>query len=117
MRMAGRGIERRVHRNGVVEFDDPDTGRHVAMTEGMTVETGGNDAIAIVSVATVITCGSCLRRWMTPVADYSQGWSSCPHCRTNLFMPPVYSAPADGEDGTAVLLPLRGHEFPPPEET
>jgi hypothetical protein len=54
---------------------------------------------------------------MTPVADYSQGWSSCPHCRTNLFMPPVYSAPADGEDGTAVLLPLRGHEFPPPEET
>jgi hypothetical protein len=117
MRMAGRGIEKRVHRNGVVEFDDPDTGRHVVMMEGLTVESGDDDALAVVSVATVITCGSCLRRWMTPIADYRQGWGSCPHCGVNLFMPPVYATPADDESGTAVVLTLCGHEFPPPEKT
>jgi len=117
MRMAGRGVERRIHRNGVVEFDDPDTGRHVVMMEGMTVESGDDDALAVVSVATVITCGSCLKRWMTPIADYRQGWSTCPHCGANLFMPAVYSAPANGENGAEVVLPLRGHDFPPPKET
>jgi len=113
--MAGRGVERRIHRNGVVEFDDPDTGRHVVMMEGMTVESGDNDALAVVSVATVITCGSCLRRWMTPIAEYRHGWNACPHCAANLFMPPIYGDRSDGADQERVVLPLHGHEFPPPE--
>ncbi|MGQ0384390.1 MAG: hypothetical protein ACT4UP_06900 [Gammaproteobacteria bacterium] len=114
--MAGSGVERRIHRNGVVEFDDPDTGRHVVMMEGLTVESGDNDALAVVSVATVITCGSCLKRWMTPIADYRQGWNPCPHCAANLFMPPIYCDGPDGADKDRVVLPLRGHEFPPNED-
>ena len=110
--MAARGIERRIHRNGVVEFDDPDTGRHVLMMDGFTVESGNNDALAVVSVASVITCGSCFRRWMTPIADYHHGWSSCTHCGANLFLPPVYSTGFNGQAGTKSLLPLCGHDFP-----
>ncbi|MBX3702735.1 MAG: hypothetical protein KF822_03060 [Steroidobacteraceae bacterium] len=102
-----------IHRNGMVEFDDPDTGRHVVMMEGLTVESGDNDALAIVSVATVITCGSCLRRWIMPIANYRQGWHSCPHCAANLFMPPIYGEASAGQAGA--VLPLCGHEFPPPE--
>ena len=87
--------------------DDPDTGRHVVMMEGMTVESGDNDALAVVSVATVITCGNCLKRWMTPIAEYRQGWNSCPHCAANLFMPPVYGDRSNGVDQDRVVLPLR----------
>lgn len=112
--MERRGVERRVHHNGVVEFDDPDTGRHVVMMEGLTVESGDNDALAVVSVATVISCGACLKRWMIPLADYRQGWSVCPLCAANLFMPAVYSTSSNDEDGRVTVLPLRGHDFMAP---
>lgn len=114
--MAGRGVERRVHRNGVVEFDDPDTGRHVVMMDGLTVETGDNDALAVVSVATVISCGACLKRWMIPIADYRQGWSVCPLCAANLFMPAIYGDGSKGVDKDRVVLPLRGHDFQAPDD-
>lgn len=114
--MAGRGVERRIHRNGVVEFDDPDTGRHVVMMDGLTVESGDNDALAVVSVATVITCGSCLKRWMTPIAEYRQGWNACPHCGANLFMPPIYHGGPAAADEARAIVPLCGHEFPAPED-
>ena len=79
-----------MHRNGVVEYDDPDTGRHMIVMDGMTVESGDNDALAIVSVASVVTCGSCFKRWIEPVESYRNGWGSCRHCNARLFMPPLY---------------------------
>lgn len=88
--MAQKDIRRVVHRNGVVEFVGPATGEHMVVMEGMTVESHDNDALAIVSVAATITCGACLRRWLMPVADYKNGWTECRHCKTRLFLPPIY---------------------------
>ena len=85
-----KGMRQVVHRNGVVEFDDPLTGHHLVVTEGMTVESNESDALAVVSVAAAITCGACFRRWFVPVTDYRNGWSNCRHCKTRLFLPPIY---------------------------
>lgn len=85
-----KDLHRVIHRNGVVEFDDPLSGRHMVVMDGLTVESGDNDALAIVSVASVVTCGSCFRRWIEPVEDYRNGWGTCPHCTARLFLPPLY---------------------------
>ncbi len=99
-----KDLRRVIHRNGLVEFDDPGTGRHMVVMEGMTVESSDNDALAIVSVGTVITCGSCFRRWIVPVVDYRNGWSTCRHCSTRLFMPPIY-LPSPEKLGTTLPAP------------
>ena len=83
-------LRRVIHRNGVVEFDDPRSGRHMVVLDGMTVESGENEVLAIVSVASVVTCGACFKRWMEPVEDYRNGWGTCPHCKARLFQPPIY---------------------------
>ncbi len=83
-------LHRVMHRNGVVEFDDPDSGRHMVVMDGLTVESGDNEALAIVSVASVVTCGSCFKRWIEPVENYRNGWGSCRHCSARLFKPPLY---------------------------
>ncbi|MGQ0429480.1 MAG: hypothetical protein ACT4UQ_06085 [Gammaproteobacteria bacterium] len=114
--MAGRGLEGRVQRNGVVEFDDPDTGRHVVMMEGLTVESGDNDALAVVSVAAVVSCTACRKRWIMPIADYRQGWNSCRHCNVHLYLPALFADGGDGSGGARVLLTPCGHEFPEPEK-
>lgn len=85
-----KDMHRVMHRNGVVEFDDPLSGRHLVVMDGMTVESGDNDALAIVSVASVVTCGSCFKRWIEPVENYHEGWGSCRHCSARLFLPPLY---------------------------
>ena len=85
-----KDMHRVMHRNGVVEFDDPQSGRHMVVMDGLTVESGDNDALAIVSVASVVTCGSCFKRWIVPVENYRNGWRSCRHCSARLFMPPLY---------------------------
>lgn len=84
-----KDLHRVRHRNGVVEFDDP-SGRHLVVMDGLTVESDDNDALAIVSVASVVTCGSCFKRWIEPVEAYRNGWGSCPHCKARLFLPPLY---------------------------
>jgi hypothetical protein len=99
-----KDLRRVIHRNGVVEFDDPRTGRHMVVMEGFTVESSDNDALAIVSVGTVITCGSCFRRWIVPVVDYRNGWSTCRHCSARLFMPPIY-LPSPEKLGTTLPAP------------
>lgn len=99
-----------MRRNGVVEFDDPDTGKHVVIMEGMTVESGGGDALAVVSVAAIVTCSACGKRWLTPVADYRQGWNRCRHCETRLFLPAIFGD-RDSKSGAPTLLPLSGHDF------
>jgi len=105
-----KDLRRVVHRNGVVEFDDPGTGRHMVVMEGFTVESSDNDALAIVSVGTVITCGSCFRRWIVPVVDYRNGWSTCRHCSARLFMPPIY-LPSPEKLGTTLPAPtVRGQK-------
>lgn len=110
------GVQRLIHRNGVVEFDDPDTGMHVVMMDGLTVESSDNDALAIVSVAAIVTCSACFKRWISPVADYRQGWSTCRHCNARLFLPPLYGA-GDGKSSDATSgKPVCGHEFPVPED-
>jgi hypothetical protein len=114
MRMAGSGSERKVHPHGVVEFDDPDTGKHVVMMDGMTVESGGNDALAVVSVAAVVSCGACLKRWLMPVADYRQGWNTCRHCNARLYLPALFVQAGKQAGGALTLIPLRGHEFADP---
>jgi hypothetical protein len=83
-------LRRVIHRNGVVEFDDPHTGRHMVMMDGLTVESSETDALAIVTLATVVACGSCFRRWIEPVEEYRNGWGSCRHCNARLFLPPLY---------------------------
>jgi hypothetical protein len=88
--MASKSMRRIVHRNGVVEFVGPHTGEHLVVMEGMTVESHESDALAIVSVAATVTCGACFRRWLVPVAEYKNGWSECRHCKTRLFLPPIY---------------------------
>jgi hypothetical protein len=88
--VAQKGMRRVVHRNGVVEFVGPGTGEHMVVMEGLTVETNDSDALAIVSVAATITCGACFKRWLLPVVEYKNGWSECRHCKTRLFLPPVY---------------------------
>lgn len=111
-----KDLRRVVHRNGVVEFDDPHTGHHMVVMEGITVETSERDALAIVSVGTVITCGSCFRRWIVPVADYRNGWSTCRHCKTRLFLPPIY-LPSPEKLGTTLETPtVRGQKPKPTRE-
>ena len=85
-----KDLHRVMHRNGVVEFDDPESGRHMVVMDGLTVESGDNEALAIVSVASVVTCGSCFKRWFVPVENYRHGWGACPHCNARLFLPPLY---------------------------
>ncbi len=85
--MDRNGLRAVSHRNGVVEYDDPDTGTHVVMMDGLTVETRDSEALAIVSVATIISCGACSRRWIAPLADYQPGWDSCRHCGAQLYLP------------------------------
>lgn len=94
-------LHRVMHRNGVVEFDDPDSGRHMVVMDGMTVESGDNDALAIVSVASIVTCGLCFRRWIQPVENYRNGWSSCRHCNARLFLPPLYFPAPARQNGSA----------------
>jgi len=91
-----KDVRRVIHRNGVVEFDDPGTGHHLVVMEGLTVESNETDSLAIVSVAAAVTCGACFRRWFVPVADYRNGWSTCKHCKTRLFLPPIYFPPRQG---------------------
>jgi hypothetical protein len=78
-----------IHRNGVVEFDDPLSGRHMVVMDGLTVESNDDDALAIVSIASIVTCGSCFKRWIEPVENYRNGWGTCPHCKVRLFHPPL----------------------------
>lgn len=85
-----KDLHRVMHRNGVVEFDDPSSGRHMIVMDGLTVESGDNDALAIVSIASIVTCGSCFKRWIEPVESYRNGWGSCRHCTARLFLPPLY---------------------------
>jgi hypothetical protein len=85
-----KDLRRVIHRNGVVEFDDPQSGRHMVVMEGLTVESDDNDVLAIVTVASVVTCGSCFKRWIEPVEEYRNGWGTCRHCNANLFLPPLY---------------------------
>jgi hypothetical protein len=85
-----KDVRRVMHRNGAVEFNDPLSGRHMVVMEGMTVESGDNEALAIVSLASVVTCGSCFKRWIEPVENYRNGWTNCRHCKARLFMPPLY---------------------------
>ncbi len=87
--MAQGSVQRAIHQNGMTEFDDPDTGRHVVILDGLTVESSVNDTLAIISVAAIVACGSCLKRWITPVAEYQHGWSTCCRCGTRLFLPPL----------------------------
>ncbi len=110
------GVHRLIHRNGVVEYDDPDTGMHVVMMDGLTVETSDKDALAIVSVATIVACSSCFKRWIEPIADYRQGWTKCQHCDARLFLPPLYGDGSHGSSHAPSGTPIRGHEFPAPED-
>jgi hypothetical protein len=74
--------------------------------DGLTVESGGQDSLAIVTVATVVTCSACSRRWLAPIADYQQGWDTCRHCGAHLFLPPLdLRAAAAGGKGTAEPAP------------
>lgn len=114
--MARCDVRRVIHRNGVVEYDDPNTGRHVVLMDGLTVESGENDALAIVTVATVISCSSCLKHWIMPIAEYREGWSACPHCASNLYMPSVHGRGPAGANAARAILPLCGHEFPLPDD-
>ena len=79
-----------IHRSGVVEFHDPQSGRHMVVMDGLTVESNDDDALAIVSIASIVTCGSCFKRWIEPVESYRNGWGTCPHCKVRLFQPPLY---------------------------
>ena len=85
--MARPGVHVVHHRNGVVEFDDPDTGNHVVIMDGMTVESAQGEALAIVSIAAIVSCSACSRRRITPVEEYRHGWGTCTHCGARLFMP------------------------------
>ena len=84
-----KNLHRVMHRNGAVEFDDP-SGRHMVVMDGLTVESDDNDALAIVSVASIVTCGSCFKRWLVPIENYGCGWGACAHCKARLFLPPLY---------------------------
>lgn len=94
--MARPGVQRVVRRNGVIEFDDPDTGNHVIIMDGMTVESGSGDTLAVVSVAVIVSCGACSRRRITPISEYRHGWEKCSHCGSRLFLPPLDQQPTDG---------------------
>lgn len=94
--MARPGVDVVHHRNGVVEFDDPDTGNHVVILDGMTVESAHGEALAIVSIAAIISCSACSRRRITPVEEYRRGWGTCAHCGARLFMPPLEQRPDGG---------------------
>jgi len=100
-------LRRIIHRNGVVEFDDALSGRHIVVMDGMTVESGDNDALAIVTVASVVTCGSCFKRWIEPVENYRNGWGSCRHCNARLFLPPLYF-PATSKPKSSRIKPNLG---------
>ena len=95
-------VRRTIHRNGLVEFVDADTGQSVTVMEGMTVETGGRVALGIVTIAVAVSCGYCLKRWLAPIGEYRRGWTSCRHCGARLFLPPikepVVGEPADTQD-------------------
>jgi hypothetical protein len=101
-----KDVHRVIHRNGVVEFDDPQSGAHMVVMDGLTVESSQHVALAIVTVATAITCGVCFRRWIEPAENYRQGWGSCPHCKARLFLPPIY-LPAAGEPRTVTRTRAR----------
>lgn len=106
-----KDLHRVTHRNGVVEFDDPQSGRHMVVMDGLTVESGDNDALAIVSIASVVTCGSCFKRWIEPVENYRNGWGSCRHCSARLFLPPLYfpaTAKQSSSPGEPELLVPKG---------
>ena len=101
-------VHRTVHRNGVVEFVDDRTGHRVTLTEGMTVESGGRVALAIVTIAAAVSCGSCLKRWLEPIAEYRRGWTSCRNCGARLYLPPI-KQPAGMVSGDTEDMPdLRG---------
>ena len=82
-------VHRTIHRNGVVEFVDAGTGHRVTVMEGITVETGGRVALGIVTIATAVSCGACLKRWLEPIAEHRRGWTTCRHCGARLFLPPI----------------------------
>lgn len=85
--MTRSGVEVVQHRNGVIEFDDPDTGNHVVILDGMTVETAPGDAVGIVSVAAIVSCSACSRRRIMPLEEYRHGWGSCGYCGARIFLP------------------------------
>jgi hypothetical protein len=87
--MAGPGVQVVHGRNGVIEFDDPDTGKHVVIMDGMTVESEQAESVGILSVAVIASCSLCLRRRITPIADYRHGWDQCGHCGAHMFLPPL----------------------------
>lgn len=91
--MARAGVKVIHHRNGVVEFDDPDTGNHVVILDGMTVESSECEAVAVVSVAAIVSCSSCSRRRIMPVAEYRHGWDTCDHCASRMYLPPLEQRP------------------------
>jgi hypothetical protein len=94
MTRSGADVVRR--RNGMVEFDDPDTGNHVVVLDGMTVETAPGEAIGIVSIAAIVSCSACSRRRIMPVEEYRHGWGSCAHCGARMFLPPLEPGPDGG---------------------
>ena len=100
-----KDLHRVIHRNGVVEIDDP-SGRHMVVMDGLTVESDDNDALAIVSVASVVTCGSCFKRWLVPIENYRSGWGVCAHCDARLFLPPLYF-PATSTTKSSRIEPTR----------
>ena len=101
-------VRRTVHRNGVVEFTDAGTGRRVTVMDGMTVESGGRVALGIVTIATSVSCGACLRRWLEPIAEYKRGWTSCRHCGARLFLPPIKQPVGLVSGDTEDMPKLRG---------
>ena len=101
-------VHRTIHRNGVVEFIDAGTGHRVTVMEGMTVETGGRVALGIVTIATAVSCGACLKRWLEPIAEYRRGWTSCRHCGARLFLPPIKQPVGLVSGDTQDMPKLRG---------
>jgi hypothetical protein len=91
---SGADVERR--RNGMIEFDDPDTGNHVVILDGMTVETAPGEAIGIVSIVAIVRCSACSRRRIMPVEVYHDGWDSCVHCGARIFLPLLGPGPHGG---------------------
>ena len=94
--MTRSGVDVVHRRNGVIEFDDPDTGNHVVILDGMTVETAPGEAVGIVSIAAIVSCSACSRRRIMPVEEYRHGWDSCSRCGARMFLPPLEQRPDGG---------------------